>query len=398
MFAFTVDATSAAARTGRLALPHGTVVTPCFMPVGTQGTVRTLSPADLKAAGAQLVLANTYHLHVRPGEQVVERLGGLHRFMGWDRPLLTDSGGFQVFSLEGFRRVHEDGVEFQSHVDGSRRYLTPERATEIQWVLGADIAMAFDHVVPGGADAATARDALERTLRWLERCARRHGELKALHDAMTPSSTTGGGGDLQRGVVASCNQSLWPILQGGAHLELRTEGLRRILELGDWTGVALGGLAVGEPKPVMYEILAALEPRLPRALPRYLMGVGFPEDLVAAVERGVDLFDCVAPTRNGRNGSAFTPDGPVNIRNAEHREDPRPLDETCDCETCTTFSRGYLRHLFVAEELLGLRLLSLHNVRYLIRLADEMQAAVRSGWFTRWAAEWRRRYLRSNTR
>jgi len=203
---------------------------------------------------------------------------------------------------------------------------------------------------------------------------------------------------MQRGVVASCNQSLWPILQGGAHLELRTEGLRRILELGDWTGVALGGLAVGEPKPVMYEILAALEPRLPRALPRYLMGVGFPEDLVAAVERGVDLFDCVAPTRNGRNGSAFTPDGPVNIRNAEHREDPRPLDETCDCETCTTFSRGYLRHLFVAEELLGLRLLSLHNVRYLIRLADEMQAAVRSGWFTRWAAEWRRRYLRSNTR
>src|SRR6266480_4064227 len=208
MFAFTVDATSAAARTGRLALPHGTVVTPCFMPVGTQGTVRALSPADLKAAGAQLVLANTYHLHVRPGEQVVERLGGLHRFMGWDRPLLTDSGGFQVFSLEGFRRVDDDGVQFQSHVDGGRRTLTPERATEIQWVLGADIAMAFDHVVPGGADEATARDAMERTLRWLERCRKRHAELKASRDT----------------------QSLWPILQGGAHLELRTEGLRRILD------------------------------------------------------------------------------------------------------------------------------------------------------------------------
>ncbi len=395
MFAFTVDATSAAARTGRLALPHGTVVTPCFMPVGTLGTVRALSPADLKAAGAQLVLANTYHLHVRPGEQVVERLGGLHRFMGWDRPLLTDSGGFQVFSLEGFRRVHQDGVEFQSHVDGSRRYLTPERATEIQWVLGADIAMAFDHVVPGGSDAATARDALERTLKWLERCARRHRELA---DGRTAGRADGRAIADRQSDCPPVRQTLWPILQGGAHLELRTEGLRRILELGDWTGVALGGLSVGEPKPVMYEMLAALEPRLPRALPRYLMGVGFPEDLVAAVERGVDLFDCVAPTRNGRNGSAFTPDGPVNIRNAEHREDPRPLDETCDCETCTTFSRGYLRHLFVAEELLGLRLLSLHNVRYLIRLADEMQAAVRSGWFTRWAAEWRRRYLRSNTR
>src|SRR5436309_9915472 len=395
MFAFTVDATSAAARTGRLALPHGTVVTPCFMPVGTQGTVRALSPADLKAAGAQLVLANTYHLHVRPGEQVVERLGGLHRFMGWDRPLLTDSGGFQVFSLEGLRRVDQDGVEFQSHVDGSRRHLTPERATEIQWTLGADIAMAFDHVVPGGADGATARDALERTLRWLERCARRHRELA---DGRTAGRADGWATADRQSACPPVRQTLWPILQGGAHLELRTEGLRRILELQEWTGLAVGGLSVGEPKPVMYEMLAALEPRLPRALPRYLMGVGFPEDLVAAVERGVDLFDCVAPTRTGRNGLACTRDGPVNIRNAEHREDPRPLDETCDCETCTTFSRGYLRHLFMAEELLGLRLLSLHNVRYLIRLADEMQAAVRSGRFTRWAAEWRRRYLRSNTR
>ncbi|PYP32311.1 MAG: tRNA guanosine(34) transglycosylase Tgt [Gemmatimonadetes bacterium] len=371
MFEFEVEATSGSARSGRLALPHGTIETPCFMPVGTQGTVRALSPNDLRAAGANLVLANTYHLHVRPGEDVVARLGGLHRFMGWDRPLLTDSGGFQVFSLARFRRVSDDGVEFQSHVDGARRFLTPERATEIQWSLGADVAMAFDHVVPGGADEPTARDALERTLKWLERCARRHAELKASHDT----------------------QTLWPILQGGTHLELRSAGLRRIADSGAWSGLAIGGLSVGEPKPAMYEVLAALEPRLPPALPRYLMGVGFPVDLVAAVERGMDLFDCVAPTRNGRNGTAFTPDGPVNIRNAAYREDARPLDETCDCEACTTFSRGYLRHLFQAEELLGLRLLSLHNVRYLIRLAGEMRAAIREGSFARWADAWRRRYL-----
>jgi queuine tRNA-ribosyltransferase len=393
MFEFEIEAESGAARTGTLTLPHGTVETPMFMPVGTQGTVRALSPNDLRSVGATLVLANTYHLHVRPGEAVIEALGALHRFMGWDRPLLTDSGGFQVFSLAGFRHVDEDGVEFQSHVDGSRRTLTPERATEIQWTLGADIAMAFDHVVPGGADEPTARDAMERTLRWLERCGKRHEELKASYDATSLRHESSPGEDVQRSVVASGNQTLWPILQGGTHLELRTEGLRRILDLGDWTGLAIGGLSVGEPKPLMYDMLGALEPRLPPAVPRYLMGVGFPEDLVAAVERGVDLFDCVAPTRNGRNGSAFTPDGPVNIRNAEHREDSRPLDATCDCETCTTFSRGYLRHLFVAEELLGLRLLSLHNVRYLIRLATDMRAAIRRNAFGPWAAEWRRRYL-----
>src|SRR3989475_164454 len=396
MFDFTLDATSGPARAGTLTLPHGTVETPVFMPVGTQGTVRALSPDDLRAAGATLVLANTYHLHVRPGEQVVEKLGALHRFMGWDRPLLTDSGGFQVFSLEGFRRVDDDGVEFQSHVDGGRRTLTPERATEIQWTLGADIAMAFDHVVPGGADGATARDALERTMRWLERCGRRHEELKASYDATSRRRKSSPGEDVQRSVVASCNQTLWPILQGGTHLELRTEGLRRILELGPWTGLAIGGLSVGEPKAVMYDMLERLEPKLP-ALPRYLMGVGFPEDLVAAVERGVDLFDCVAPTRHGRNGSGFTPHRPRNIPNAEHPHDPPPLPRTLHCETCTTFSRGYLRHLFMAEELLGLRLLSLHNVRYLIRLASEMRAAIRRKAFGPWAGEWRRRYLHSGS-
>jgi queuine tRNA-ribosyltransferase len=370
MFDFWIDGQSGAARSGSLTLPHGTVETPVFMPVGTQATVRTLSPADLKAVGAQIVLANTYHLHVRPGEDVIAQLGGLHKFMAWERPLLTDSGGFQVFSLEGFRKVDEDGVEFQSHVDGGRRKLTPESAIEIQAKLGSDIAMAFDHVIPGGADEATARDALDRTLRWLERCKRRHDALK------------------------TTEQTLWPIIQGGTLPALRTECLDRILQLGPWTGIAIGGLSVGEPKDKMYQTIDVLEARLPATLPRYLMGVGFPADLVAAVERGVDLFDCVAPTRGGRNGAAFTPEGTLNIRNAAYRTDDGPLDPSCDCETCTTYSRGYLRHLFVAGELLGLRLLSLHNVRYLIRLAAEMRAAIQRGGdaFATWADDWRRRY------
>src|SRR5216117_3019247 len=292
----------ARARRGRLHLAHGTVETPVFMPVGTYATVKGMTPDQLRSLAVEILLCNSYHLLLRPGHETIGRLGGLHRFMGWDRPLLTDSGGFQVFSLEGSRTVSDDGVEFQSHVDGSRHTLTPERAVEVQWTLGADVAMAFDHVVPGGADVATARDALERTLRWLERCAGKHAELKASHDATTPRSTDPLGDNVQRGDVASCNQTLWPILQGGAHLELRTEGVRRILELGPWTGLAIGGLSVGEPKAVMFGVLDALAPALPPALPRYLMGVGFPGDLVAAVERGMDLFDCVAPTRNGRNG------------------------------------------------------------------------------------------------
>ena len=385
MFEFRVDATAGAARAGTLSLPHGTVPTPVFMPVGTQATVRTLSPADLQAVGAHIVLANTYHLHVRPGEDVIEQLGGLHKFMAWDRPLLTDSGGFQVFSLEGFRRVDEAGVEFQSHVDGGRRMLTPEHAIEIQAKLGADIAMAFDHVVPGGSDEATARDALERTLRWLERCVTRHRELMERWNDGTK-------GSFQHSNMPSFHQTLWPIIQGGTLPALRTECLDRVMELGPWTGIAIGGLSVGEPKDKMYNTVEVLEERLPPALPRYLMGVGFPADLVAAVERGVDLFDCVAPTRGGRNGSAFTPEGTLNIRNAAFRTDEGPLDPSCDCETCTTYSRGYLRHLFAAGELLGLRLLSLHNVRYLIRLAEEMRAAIQRGDFAAWAGEWRRRY------
>lgn len=370
-FTFTIDSTDERARAGTLALPHGTVQTPCFMPVGTQGTVRTLSPFDLRAVGAEVVLANTYHLHVRPGENVVRDLGGLHRFMAWDGPLLTDSGGFQVFSLEGFRRVDDDGVEFQSHLDGARRRLTPERATEIQWTLGADVAMAFDHVVPGGADRATADDALERTTRWLERCRQCHAALTA---------------------DAPERQTLWPIVQGAGHDDLRRRAVERITAIGDWTGIAVGGLAVGEPKDVMFRVLELLDTSLPAGLPRYLMGVGFPEDLLRAIARGMDLFDCVAPTRNGRNGTAYTQDGPVNIRNAVHKADTGPLDATCDCETCRTYSRGYLRHLFAAEELLGLRLLSLHNVRFLTRLAAEARRHIGDGRFDTWHREWLERY------
>lgn len=368
---FTLQGTDGAARAGTLTLPHGTVETPAFMPVGTQGTVRALSPFDLEAVGATMVLANTYHLHVRPGEETVAALGGLHRFMAWPRPILTDSGGFQVFSLEGFRRVSEDGVEFQSHVDGARRQLTPERAIEVQWALGSDVAMAFDHLIPGGADRTAAREAMERTTRWLERGLTRHTELAA---------------------AAPGRQTLWPIVQGAAFEDLRRDHVRAIVAMHDWTGIAVGGLAVGEPKPAMYAALEAAAPELPVERPRYLMGVGFPTDLVASVARGMDLFDCVAPTRNGRNGSAYTPDGPLNIRNAAYRTDDRPVDPSCDCETCRTYSRGYLRHLFVAEELLGLRLLSLHNVRFLVRLARDARTHILDGSFGPWHREWTERY------
>jgi queuine tRNA-ribosyltransferase len=377
VFEFTLSATDGAARAGVWRLPHGDVQTPCFMPVGTQGTVRALSPRDLEAVGASMVLANTYHLHVRPGEEVVAKLGGLHRFMGWEHPLLTDSGGFQVFSLALSRKISEDGVEFQSHVDGMRRRLTPERAAEIQWTLGADVAMAFDHVAPGAAGHAAAEDAAARTRRWLARGRDRFVELAR---------------------EAPERQTLVPILQGGVFPDLRRAALAGVLEAGTaapggaWRALAVGGLSVGEAKPEMEAVLGDLATVLPPALPRYLMGVGFPEDFITSVGRGMDLADCVAPTRMGRNGAAFTDGGPVNIRNARHREDDAPLDPGCDCETCTTFSRGYLRHLFAAEELLGLKLLSLHNVRYLIRLAARARDAIQAGTFDGWSRAWLTRY------
>ena len=371
MFEFELIHTDGYARSGVLTLPHGKVETPAFMPVGTQASVRTLSPLDLEAAGARMVLSNTYHLHVRPGEDVVAELGGLHEFMAWPHPLLTDSGGFQVFSLEGSRMVDDDGVEFQSHVDGSRRRLTPESAVDIQWVLGADIAMALDHVVPGQADRATAEDALERTIRWLERGAKQHRGLTETIDG---------------------RQTLWPILQGATYPDLRKTALRQVFTIEQWTGIAVGGLAVGEPKTAMFAVLDSLAASLPAEVPRYLMGVGFPVDLLRGIARGMDLFDCVAPTRIGRNGGAYTPDGPLQIRNAAHRRDKRPLDESCDCETCGTYSRGYLRHLFAADELLGLRVLSLHNVRFLTRLASAARERIEAGRFESWSTAWIDRY------
>ncbi len=377
MFDFDLQQECGSARAGTLRLPRGDVDTPAFMPVGTHGTVRALSPRDLREIGAQIVLGNTYHLHVRPGEEVVAALGGLHGFMAWNGPILTDSGGFQVFSLESQREVDDDGVTFRSHVDGGTRRISPERAVDIQWALGADIAMAFDHVVPGTSDRTTAQDALERTSRWLERCRARHRTLLE----QTPEH----------------RQTLWPIAQGGTHPDLRHRALEHILSMGDWSGIAIGGLAVGEERTATYDVLEALEPSLPPTIPRYLMGVGLPEDILRGVALGIDMFDCVAPTRNGRNGSAFTPDGPVNIRNAAYKLDTAPLDETCDCETCLDYSRGYLRHLFVVKELLGLRLLSLHNVRFLIRLAADARRHIIAGTFAAWHRDWIDRYQSKGT-
>jgi queuine tRNA-ribosyltransferase len=388
MFGFFLEATDGPARAGRWHLPHGVVETPCFMPVGTNGTVRALAPSDLREVGASLILGNTYHLHLRPGEDVVATLGGLHRFMGWDGPILTDSGGFQVFSLEGLRKVTDEGVEFRSHVDGSTRFLSPERVMEIEWALGPDVAMAFDHVLPGQSTHAEQQEALARTLRWLERCRVKHAEL-----AYRRTGVREGPGEPVRPYARTpVHQTLLPIIQGGTFPDLRRRALRATLALGDWHALAVGGLSVGEPKPVMRDVLGDLQTVLPPVLPRYLMGVGFPEDIVASIGLGMDLADCVAPTRMGRNGTAFTDDGPVNIRNARFREDAAPLDDGCDCETCRTFSRGYLRHLFAAQELLGLRLLSLHNVRYLIRLAGRAREAILAGRFAGWSADWMARY------
>jgi queuine tRNA-ribosyltransferase len=375
MFEFHLEATAGSARAGRLVLPHGAVRTPAFMPVGTHGVVRGLHPADVRRAGAEIVLANTYHLHLRPGEDVIAAMGGLHAFTTWDGPMLTDSGGFQVFSLEGLRRVEEGGVEFTSHVDGSVRTLTPERAVEIQATLGADVAMAFDHVVPGQAPYPLALEGMERTLRWLERC-------KTRHEALAPEGIA---------------QTLWPIVQGGTHDELRLRSLEGTLALGPWTGIAIGGLSVGEPKEVMHRVLETLEPMMPPGAPRYLMGVGFPPDLLDGITRGVDLFDCVAATRNGRHGTAWLPTGRVNVKGAALKGSREPLDPSCDCETCTAFPRGYLRHLFMVEDMLALRLVSIHNIRFLIRLGEEARRRILDGTFEGWRRGWLDRYQRGDS-
>lgn len=372
MLEFTVLHEDGAARAGRLALPHGVVQTPAFMPVGTQASVKTVTRDELLDIGAEIVLANTYHLYLRPGAELVREMGGLHRFMNWPRPILTDSGGFQVFSLSATRTINDDGVLFRSHIDGSRHLFTPERVTEIQWDLGADIIMAFDECPPGNASRELAVEAHERTMRWLARCRTRFDELV---------SERGG------------EQVLLPILQGSAYPDLRRDALKRVRDMGDWPGVAVGGLSVGESKTAMWTVLETLQPEFPRKWPRYLMGVGYPDDMIEAIRRGIDLFDCVAPTRNGRNGTVWVEEeGQVNVRAARFRSDERPLDPACDCYTCRTYSRAYIRHLIVAEELLALRLLSLHNLRFMVRLAERAREAIRDGTFAGWSADWIARF------
>ena len=374
-FDFTLDTTSGAARAARFDTPHGVVETPAFMAVGTLATVKALDPRDLRAMHAQMILANAYHLHLRPGDELVRELGGLHEFMQWDGPILTDSGGFQVFSLEGLRTVDEDGVDFRSHLDGSKRRFTPESVMRIERNLGADVIMQFDHVIPGQSDEGAARDASERSLRWLARC---HAEFERL---VREDPIPGGR-----------EQALFPIVQGGIHAALRREAAHAVRAMGDWHGYGIGGLSVGEAKPDMYRILEEVHLALPHDRPRYLMGVGFPEDLVEGVRRGVDLFDCVAPTRMGRNGAVFTRDGRLNIKRAEFRADRRPIDAECDCACCTRYSRAYVRHLFLADEIHGLRLLSLHNVHFLVSLMREARASLLRGTFDGWSDAWLQRY------
>ncbi len=351
MFLFEILKTSGLARRGRFTTPHGVVDTPAFMPVGTAGTVKGVTPAQLRQTGSQMILGNTYHLQLRPGAEAVAELGGLHRFMGWNGPILTDSGGYQVFSLAEINRVTDDGVEFRSHIDGATLRLDPQTATAIQNKLGADVIMAFDQCPPLPCDAETMRVAVDRTIRWAAVC-------KEVH--------------------ARTDQALFGIVQGGLDAELRGQCAAALIDIG-FDGYAIGGLSVGESHEEMARILPAITQNLPTDRPRYLMGVGMPRDLLVAVLAGVDLFDCVLPTRNGRNSQAFTRSGMLRLRNECHRLDGRPLEEDCDCETCRNFSRGYLRHLFNAGEMLGPTLTSIHNLRFYQRFMARLRELIESG-------------------
>jgi queuine tRNA-ribosyltransferase len=396
-FGFHTSDEHGAARRGWFNTPHGVVETPAFMPVGTNATVKGLSVHELEDTGAQMVLSNAYHLYLRPGDKAVRALGGLHAFARWKGPMLTDSGGFQVFSLAQMRKVREQGIEFQSHLDGSKHDYTPEAVMRIERNIGADVIMQLDELIEGKSEFEPSKSAMERSLRWLERCRieferlERDGREPLAPIDLPPGAPSLHGGDLEAERQAP-PQALFPIVQGGIHPELRRASVRGILQTGDWHGVAIGGLSVGEAKPDMYATIAVCDPELPRDKPRYLMGVGFPDDLVESVRRGVDLFDCVVPTRMGRHGTAFTPDGTVQIRRAEHRFDKRPLVEECDCHTCTHYDRAYLRHLFAAEEMLGLRLLSLHNVHYLVGLMRQARVELAHGRYEGWATAYLERY------
>ncbi len=372
-FLYRLEGSDGPARAGTFHTPHGPVPTPAFLPVGTQGTVKTLTPEEVHSLGATMVLANTYHLFLRPGHDLVRDLGGLHAFMRWDGPILTDSGGFQVFSLARINKIQDDGVVFQSHIDGSRHLFTPEAVVEIQRALGADVIMAFDECPPGGADRTTVEEANRRTLAWLERCQAR---FKALGDD-----------------EASPGQALFPVLQGNVFDDLRLAQARDVQGLEDWSGYGIGGLSVGEAKEDMWRTLEILDEALPTGAPRYLMGVGYPDDLLRSVARGCDLFDCVAPTRNARHGTAWSrAEGQVNLKHARFKRDTSPVDEECDCYTCQRFDRAYLRHLAVASEWLGHRLLTIHNLRFLTSLAAEARVRILEGTFGTWSSDWLSRY------
>ena len=336
------------ARLGVLHTPHGDIKTPVYMPVGTIATVKAVMPRDLHEIGAQIILSNTYHLHLRPGEDLIKEAGGLHRFMNWPKPILTDSGGFQVFSLAGIRKIKEEGVTFQSHIDGSRRFISPEVSMQIQQDLGADIAMAFDVCSPYPCDYENAKINMERTHRWAKRCQAAHTRE---------------------------DQALFGIVQGAFYKDLRVESAKVLTDM-DFVGYGIGGLSVGEPKPIMYEMLEELMPHMPVHKPRYLMGVGSPDCLVEGVLRGVDMFDCVLATRVARNGTILTGKGRLVVRNADCARDFSPLEEGCDCYTCRNFSRAYIRHLFKAQEILGAQLASIHNLRFLTRLMEQVREAI----------------------
>ncbi|MBR2511858.1 MAG: tRNA guanosine(34) transglycosylase Tgt [Firmicutes bacterium] len=362
---FTLKATDGKARRGEFTTPHGTVQTPVFMPVGTAGTVKAMRPEEVKELGAEIILGNTYHLYLRPGHEIVREAGGLHKFMNWDRPILTDSGGFQVFSLGEMRKITEEGVQFRSHIDGSSHMLSPEKSIEIQTALGSDIMMAFDECAPYPADRAYVEPSMERTTRWLERCVEAHKNTE--------------------------KQALFGIMQGGMYPDLRKRSAEAIVDM-DLPGYAVGGLSVGEPKELMCEVMDTCVDLLPEDKPRYMMGIGTPDYLFEAVERGIDMFDCVLPTRIARNGTALTSFGQVNIKNAKFERDFGPLDPECDCYTCRNYSRAYLRHLFKSGEILSSMLLSNHNLHFLVKTVHRMRTAIEEGRFMEYKEEFYRKY------
>ena len=358
------------ARRGIFKCPHGTVQTPVFMNVGTQGAIKgAVSAFDLKEIGCQVELSNTYHLHLRPGDDVVSQMGGLHKFMQWDGPMLTDSGGFQVFSLSGLRKIKEEGVTFASHIDGRRIFMGPEESMQIQSNLGSDIAMAFDECIENPAPREYVQKSCERTVRWLERCIAEHDRLNGQSDCVNPG------------------QMLFGINQGGTYPDIRAWHMDEIAKL-DCDGYAIGGLAVGEPTEVMYEIIDAVEPHMPADKPRYLMGVGTPSNIIEAVARGVDFFDCVMPARNARHGKLYTWEGTINIKNERYKLDQNPIDSTCDCPACRSFSRAYVRHLLTAGEMLAMRLCVLHNLHFYNELMAKIRQALDEGTFDEFRAKY----------